>query len=376
MRPPGCTTPPRPPTGRYCSELLSAEDPSISVPDASRVLETGEPDGSPASRAVELRFVRHPAFPWTEDTVCNLHRRAFSGMAEHEPGCMRRDAAYREDHPIPGSLQTYPEASMGSLIRMFNLAPYHPVVSASLFWNGLEMLQPFSGENGRFYMDVMVTALVLRGHNGAPLCSIAGRLRDDGRHIEDARGIFLDTGNPNPMVRATVDSMLNAYEGALAVLKPLDAKSSVDGISRSILRHSRRVESFTVSDAIGWMDDISDQTFRTRIGHLIDMGMLRKQGRTKGVRYSYIDPLEAVWKGFGGGSPYLADDELRVTRMGGNVAECGSFPIVRPRLYDSGILLGYDLIANPGLMTGSGLLLLMKRNIKDSWIIHPMHEEG
>ena len=84
----------------------------------------------------------------------------------------------------------------------------------------------------------------------------------------------------------TVGCLASAFEEAYEELGPMDVKKTVDGLSRSIIRNSRRRESFVLSDTHSWLGDISDQTFRARISHLIDLGILRKIGNTRATRYS------------------------------------------------------------------------------------------
>ena len=133
----------------------------------------------------------------------------------------------------------------------------------------------------------------------------------------------METGDPNPMVEATIGCLASAFEEAYGELGPLDVKNTVDGLSRSIIRNSRRRESFVLSDTHSWLGDISDQTFRARISHLIDLGILRKIGNTRATRYQYVDPFEEIRKANGGSLPHLDEDYLQLLYLGVG-------PIARP----------------------------------------------
>ena len=114
----------------------------------------------------------------------------------------------------------------------------------------------------------------------------------------------------------TVGCLASAFEEAYEELGPMDVKKTVDGLSRSIIRNSRRRESFVLSDTHSWLGDISDQTFRARISHLIDLGILRKIGNTRATRYQYVDPFEDIRKANGGSLPHLDEDYLQLFYLG------------------------------------------------------------
>ena len=71
------------------------------------------------------------------------------------------------------------------------------------------------------------------------------------------------------------------------------------------------------------MGDISDQTFRARIAHLIDLGILRKIGNRRATRYQYVDPFEDIRKANDGSLPHLDEDYLQLLYLGVE-------PIARP----------------------------------------------
>lgn len=275
-------------------------------------------DGIP-SRLAGLRFSKRREFPWSIDTVTSMQHRLTSGNPGYEPGRIR-NRPYCEG-AVPDCLQDYAESDLTVILRMLNQSPYHPLISAVLFWNGLELLQPFQGDNSLVYREALTMALNSRNYRGVMRIPLAKHLADSEETLCDARRTFIESGDPNPMIKTTVGRLASAFEEAYEELGPMDVKKIVDGLSRSIIRNSRRRESFVLSDTHSWLGDISDQTFRARISYLIDLGILRKVGNTRATRYQYVDPFEDIRKANGGSLPHLDEDYLQLLYLGvGSIA--------------------------------------------------------
>ena len=275
-------------------------------------------------RLAGLRFSDRRDLPWTVDTVSSVHRRLTEGRSGFDPGRLR-NGPYTSvgKGDVDESLQSYAESELSDALNILNVSPYHPLISAALFWNCLEMIQPFQGDNSFVYRELLRMALCARNYRGADSAPLSRRLAESDGLLRDAREHFLRTWDPNPMISSTVGCIRAAFEDAYAVLGPMDVKRSVDGLSRSIIRNSRRRESFALAETHSWLGDISDQTFRSRINGLIDMGILRKVGNTRSTRYVYVDPFEMIRRANGGKFPHLDDDALQLFYTGVG-------PIARP----------------------------------------------
>ena len=44
---------------------------------------------------------------------------------------------------------------------------------------------------------------------------------------------------------------------------------------------------FTLQEAVSWVD-LGEQTVRSKLERLVELNILEKQGKTKGLRYVYI----------------------------------------------------------------------------------------
>ena len=295
---------------------LGSVDIRIDRDTASKMLLGSLDDGSVCSDYIGFRFSKRIGFPWDMDTVSTIHRRLTSNMEGYESGRVRNRPYISDDEPVDDSLQQYAESHLSEILGILNRSPYHPLIAASLFWNCLEILQPFQGDNRLVYRSMLLAALNSRNYRGAMRIELMRHLSDSEDSIRDARMLFLESGDPNPMVSVFIGAVSSAFDEAYSTLAPLDVKKTVDGLSRSIIRNSRRRESFVLSDTHSWLGNISDQTFRSRIAHLMEIGILRKIGNTKGTRYQYIDAFEDVRRISGGSLPHLDEDELQLLYLG------------------------------------------------------------
>jgi hypothetical protein len=65
----------------------------------------------------------------------------------------------------------------------------------------------------------------------------------------------------------------------------------MDDNTRKLVMMSKQVPSFTLTEATSWVPGVGSQTIRSRLDELVGMDILEKRGATKGLRYSFKDPL-------------------------------------------------------------------------------------
>lgn len=216
---------------------------------------------------------------------------------------------------VPDSMQQYAEASLANTVRALNESAYNPFISISLFWNCLELLQPFQGDNQLVYGEAMLAALSSWNCRGMARTSLGKHLAMAERPLVCARREYLESGNPNLMVAVTVDCMTEALLEAISALSPMDVNRDVDGLTATILHRARMTPSFVMADVHDWVGDISDQAFRSRIAALADTGVLEKVGNTRGSKYRYVDPFAEVRKTNGWDKKLESDDDLHIKRI-------------------------------------------------------------
>ncbi len=297
----------------YATECFSAEALALGMEpgpgEVKAILENRDHADSGISRIVNMRFSKPRPFPWTIDTVTDVHFAMERGLG-NEAGHLRRGPYLNgpDEEPVPDELQSYVEMSLSDILEILNTAPYESLIAIALAWNCISILRPFMGDGRAVYCGLLLLALRSRGFSGITRCPLFESLHASREEIMEGRRIFAETGDPNPMISSTLDAVLESYNKAYGSLNPLDFKTTVDGVSRSIIRHARGMDSFVLSDVRGWLGDISDQTFRARIAVLIAGGILRKEGSTRNLRYVFVDPFEHLYVSNGGVRPHLLDD--------------------------------------------------------------------
>ena len=320
----------------YATECFSAEAIALGMEPGQEeirsILENRDHADSGVSRLVDMRFSKPRPFPWTIDTVTDVHLAIERGLGI-EPGHLRRGPYINGpgEDPVPDQLQNYVELSLSNILSILNTAPYESLIAIALTWNCISILRPFMGDGRAVYDGLLLLALRSRGFSGITRCPLFESLHASRGKILEGRRTFVEIGDPNPMIASTLDAVLAAYNKAYGSLKPLDFKTTVDGVSRSIIRHARGMDSFVLSDVRGWLGDISDQTFRARIAVLIDGGILRKEGSTRNLRYVFVDPFEHLYASNGGVRPYLLDDFI-VSGVGMGEGKSGTTMVLRSAL--------------------------------------------
>lgn len=70
----------------------------------------------------------------------------------------------------------------------------------------------------------------------------------------------------------------------------------MDENTRLTAIRARKAGTFTLQDAMGWMPS-SESSVRKRLDTLVDAGLLEKTGRTRSMRYVFLDPFRTVRQG-------------------------------------------------------------------------------
>lgn len=95
------------------------------------------------------------------------------------------------------------------------------------------------------------------------------------------------------------ETIHESYRLALIGLGHKDRLDGGDGYMCLIARCARYIDDeFTVSEACGWAPDVREQTIRTKLNALVDLGILDRKGNTRNTRYRYKDILKHLRDGY------------------------------------------------------------------------------
>ena len=76
-------------------------------------------------------------------------------------------------------------------------------------------------------------------------------------------------------------------------LEKKDLIKNLDENYKTIVIKAKKQSRFTILDACKWVPELGEQSIRTRINYLIDVGLLEKVGKTKSTSYTCSEPIQS-----------------------------------------------------------------------------------
>ena len=235
-------------------------------------------------------------FPWDAGTVSEIHRMLMAGVNPAiEPGKFRTG----EVSVVGGDGTEYfiscpassIQAEMDSLMDWVNNSSYDELVTATAFFHEFESIHPFEDGNGRVGRTMFQMLLQGLGLRNCKLCRFERELLGDTATYYDLLAYVDSTGNYGPLVMFFAESLLAAYREAVEAFGAKDRLRDMDENSRVLVRFAREADAFRLTDATARLPGMGAQTVRARLDELVGMGILEKEGRTKGMAYRFRDPL-------------------------------------------------------------------------------------
>ena len=233
--------------------------------------------------------------PWNKEMMMLAHRKMLKDVNGIVPGKIREEdvsvvgpdgTEFFRACP-PGSI----DEELESLIEWLNGSPYDEIITATIFFHEFESIHPFrdgNGRAGRLFFQLLLQELGLRN---CRLCKYEKEILGNPSVYYDLLAYTDSTGVYSQLVMYVAESLLTAYENTVKLFTERDLLSRMDERERTIIQNARAVRSFTITEASEWTPDIGLQTLRDCIDGLVDMDIIEKYGRTKGLRYSFKDPF-------------------------------------------------------------------------------------
>ena len=187
----------------------------------------------------------------------------------------------------PGSIAE----ELGSLVEWLNGSPYDEIITATIFFHEFESIHPFrdgNGRTGRLLFQILLKELGLKN---CILCKYEKEILGDPSVYYDLLAYTDSTGVYSQLVMYIAESLLTAYEKTVELFSERDRLPAMDDRERTIVRNAKAARSFTIIEASQWTPDIGQQTLRDCIDGLVEIDVIQKTGRTKGLRYSFKDPF-------------------------------------------------------------------------------------
>ena len=234
--------------------------------------------------------------PWSMKSIKGVHRLLMKEVNKHiVPGKIRDEEVSAVGADGTEFFIACPHASiepeLESLIEWLNGSPYDEIITATLFFHEFESIHPFRDGNGRTGRTLFQILLQKLGLKNCKLCKFEKEMLSDTSTYYNLLAYTDSTGNYGQLVMYVAESLISAYEKAADTFRERDRLCNMDENTRTIVRRSKEVDSFTFAEAAQWIPGMGPQTLRTCINGLAEIDILQKTGQTKGMRYSFKDPL-------------------------------------------------------------------------------------
>lgn len=238
--------------------------------------------------------------PWAPGTVRSVHAMLTedTGM-EGVPGEFRRTHASVFDPDVEAFIACPPEhieEEMVSLLTWLNSSgqALEPLVCSTVLFHEFESIHPFQDGNGRVGRTLFHLLLQETGMRNSKLCKIDRHLLRNPTTYYDLLAYADESGSYAELIDYFSLCVLEAYQETLQKYRGKDLLSKdLDEVSIRVAQKARACGTpFTLKDATGWVEGIGEQTVRARLNRLVELGALKKEGRTAATRYRFQDPFE------------------------------------------------------------------------------------
>ena len=235
---------------------------------------------------------------WDVNTLTVVHERLLRGTgAKSVLGEMRvnGDEFYIIEEgqmAFIGAASVHVQEEAEELMKWVEESPYVPAITAAVFYHEYESIHPFkegSGKTGRVLLHALMREL---GYRNFDLCRFEDKFLKDGRVYLDLLRYTDKTGDYTPLVEFFIDCIYDAYEEAVTLYAEKDVLRDLDENTRALAIRFRESKGwFSLSDAKGWIEGLSEQSVRNKLNTLVDIGVIEKKGQTRSLMYRFADPF-------------------------------------------------------------------------------------
>lgn len=276
------------------------------VRELTRKYTSGEARESPVGPVQEILNHMGPMFsdslfgmPWSVETVKNVHFILMKGVGQTEPGVFRNvDVSVTDPSGFEYFIacpHTNVEKELERLVDWMNNSPLDEFATATAFFHEFESIHPFEDGNGRTGRVLFQAILRELGLRNCGLCKFEEELLSNTRTYYDLLAYTDLTANYTPLIHYVVESLHVAYEEAVDTFSKKDRLHDMEENTRKLALKAKETGSFSFQDACGWIP-LGEASVRSRLDTLVDLGILGKEGKTRGMRYVFLDPYRDLRK--------------------------------------------------------------------------------
>ncbi len=232
--------------------------------------------------------------PWSTDTVRDVHRMLMSGVGQTAPGEIRGCEAAVVGRDGFEYFIAAPASAVGeeleSLVDWVNSSPFDEVVTSALFFHEFESIHPFEDGNGRTGRTMFQILMQELGLRNCSLCKFEEELLSDSRAYYELLAYTDQTQNYTPFVEYVTESLFVAYQRAVEEFSSKDRLRGMEENTRLLAVRAKECKQFSFHEAASWLN-LGESSVRSKLDDLVDMGILGKEGKTRAMRYTFLDPF-------------------------------------------------------------------------------------
>lgn len=232
--------------------------------------------------------------PWSTDTVRDVHRMLMSGVGQTAPGEIRGCEAAVVGRDGFEYFIAAPASAVGeeleSLVDWVNSSPFDEVVTSALFFHEFESIHPFEDGNGRTGRTMFQILMQELGLRNCSLCKFEEELLSDSRAYYELLAYTDQTQNYTPFVEYVTESLFVAYQRTVEEFSSKDRLRGMEENTRLLAVRAKECKQFSFHEAASWLN-LGESSVRSKLDDLVDMGILGKEGKTRAMRYIFLDPF-------------------------------------------------------------------------------------
>lgn len=239
------------------------------------------------------------ALPWDVTTVRMLHKKLLTNVDSSEDvGEFRKETTtFIGKDGFEYFIACPPEKieeEMSSLLTWLRYSPFDELITSIIFFQEFESIHPFRNGNGRTGRTLFQILLQEMGLRNSKVCKFEQELlKDEGLYYSLL--IYTDaTQDYCPLIMYISEALLRSYREAIELFSAKDLSPKMDRSMLEIVSRAKAIDQFTVTEAAGWIPELSEQSIRMKLNELADMSVLEKTGQTRSQRYRFKDPFRKL----------------------------------------------------------------------------------
>lgn len=187
------------------------------------------------------------------------------------------------------------ETELDRLVDWLNNSPFDEFATATAFFHEFESIHPFEDGNGRTGRVFFQAILRELGLKNCGLCKFEEKLLSDTGTYYNLLAYTDMTANYTPLIHYVVESLHEAYREAIDTFSEKDRLHDMEENTRKLATKAKETGSFSFQEACEWVT-LGEASTRSKLDTLVKLGILGKEGKTRNMRYVFLDPFRDLKK--------------------------------------------------------------------------------